>query len=73
MDPANWRKKAAWSLRDVAKLLGCSSASSVRRWEKGERDAPTSIALAYEQISGGKVRAEDLSRTRKRFLGVEAV
>jgi len=69
MDPRAWRKKKArLPLADVALLLGVSSPNTVRRYETGEREAPNSIALAYERVSAGAVSAEDLNRARSRFL-----
>jgi len=68
MDPRAWRKKAARTLTETALSLGLSSPSTVRRYETGEREAPNSIAIAYAEISGGAVSAEDLNRARQRFL-----
>lgn len=72
MDPAAWRKKAKISLRDLANRLGCAW-SSVRRYERGEHEAPNSIVLAYEKISKdekgvSQVTGADLHRVHKRFL-----
>jgi transcriptional regulator with XRE-family HTH domain len=67
MLPADWRKKAGLSLREVARRLGCSSASSVLRWETGEREAPNSVVLAYEHESGGAVSGADLNRVRSHY------
>jgi predicted transcriptional regulator len=67
MVPAIWRKRSGISLRNLALRLGCTW-SSARRYETGEREAPNSIALKYEEISGGEVTGEDLKRVRDRFL-----
>lgn len=67
MAPAVWRDKKGLSLRDVAALLG-TTANSVRRYERGIREAPTSIALKYEEITDRKVTSEDLHAARRRFL-----
>ena len=72
MEPAHWRKKAKLSLREVARKLGVASPNSVLRYESGEREAPNSIALAYERVSGGDVTGEDLNRVRKRHLRAAA-
>jgi transcriptional regulator with XRE-family HTH domain len=71
MDPAAWRKKIGWTLKKAALRLGCSSASVVFRYERGEREAPNSIALAYERESKGEVTSEDLHRVHKRWLRAE--
>lgn len=67
MTPAAWRDKKDLSLRDVAKLLGIT-ANTVRRYEMGIREVPTSVALKYEEISGRKVTSEDLHAIRQRWL-----
>lgn len=71
MDPAAWRKREKLTVRGAAKRLGIKSAMSVLRYESGEREAPNSVAIAYERESGGEVSAEDLNRVRKRFLRME--
>lgn len=68
MDPAIWRKKRGLTLKETARQIGHVSESMVFRYERGQREAPTSVSLAYERISGGAVTAADLNRTRKRFL-----
>lgn len=70
MSPAAWRKKEGLSLREVAVRLGVAW-SSLRRYENGERDAPTSLAMAYERESKGEVTSEDLHRVRRRFLAAD--
>lgn len=67
MGPAIWRDKKDLSLRDVAKQLGISP-NSVRHYEMGIREAPTSVALDYERISDRKVTSEDLHAVRQRWL-----
>jgi transcriptional regulator with XRE-family HTH domain len=69
MVPSSWRKQRELSLRAVAQLLGVESPSSVLRYERGEREAPNSIALAYERISAGAVTSEDLARAHRAFHG----
>lgn len=69
MSPVKWRKQVAKkTLSEVATSLGCSSLSSVQRYETGEREAPNSVVLAYAKISDGQVTGEDLDLVRKRFL-----
>lgn len=69
MNPRDWRqKRAKLTLGGAAKVLGCSSASCVLRYERGEREAPNSVVLAYEKLSDGDVTGADLARVRKRFL-----
>jgi len=72
MDPAAWRVKAKLTLRDVARRLGVASPMTVLRYERGEREAPNSVALRYERESGGQVTSEDLHRARQRFLRGQA-
>ena len=72
MLPADWRKKAGLSLREVARRLGCSSASSVLRWESGEREAPNSVVIAYDKISKGEVTSSDLNKARKKHLRADS-
>jgi transcriptional regulator with XRE-family HTH domain len=67
MDPADWRRQAKKTLAEVAALVGCSSLSSVQRYETGEREAPNSISLAYRRISGGAVTPEDFENARKKY------
>ncbi len=67
MDPAAWRKREGLALRDLAARFRMAW-SSVRRYERGESDAPTSVALLYVRLSKGEVTGEDLNRVRKRFL-----
>lgn len=67
MDPAGWRKKAKLSLRDLAARLGITR-MTLSRYEKGEREAPNSVVLAYARESAGAVTGEDLNRARKRYV-----
>jgi transcriptional regulator with XRE-family HTH domain len=71
MTPAAWRKREGLTLRELAARLGCTRMSAMR-YESGEREAPNSIALTYERISGGEVTAEDLNRARGRYLHSKA-
>jgi len=71
MEPAEWRKKAGLTLKQAAQRLDCSSASCVFRYERGEREAPNSVVLAYGRESDGEVTGEDLNRVPKRFLRSE--
>lgn len=73
MTPSAWREKAGLTLKQAAKRLGCSSASCVFRYERGEREAPNSVVLAYERESKDEkglpqVTGEDLNRVRQRFV-----
>lgn len=68
MSPSLWRRKRGLSLSRVAELLGCGSPSTVLRYERGVRDVPNSVSLAYSEISNGAVTASDLARVRKGFL-----
>lgn len=67
MDPAAWRKKAKLSLRELAVRLR-STRMTVSRYERGEREAPNSVALAYARESGDEVTGADLNRVRQRYL-----
>lgn len=68
MNPAVWRQKAKKTLAEVAGLVGCSSPTTVQRWERGEREVPNSVALAYASASNGEVTAEDLNKARQAYL-----
>jgi transcriptional regulator with XRE-family HTH domain len=68
MGPTAWRERENLTLKEAAKRLGVSSASCVFRYERGERETPNSVTMAYARESGGEVTAEDLHRARKRFL-----
>jgi transcriptional regulator with XRE-family HTH domain len=70
MDPAAWRKREKLTLRDLGAKLGIN-ANSVTNYETGRREAPTSVSLAYQKLSGGDVTPEDLHRARRRFLATE--
>jgi len=78
MTPAAWRAKTKKTLEEVATLLreagaeDVSSLSTVRRYERGEREAPTSVSLAYRSISSRLVTAEDVDSVRKAWLLAEA-
>lgn len=67
MDPADWRREAKLTLRHMALRLG-RAWSSVRRWERGEKEAPNAVVLEYSRASEGKVTGADFNRVRKRFL-----
>ena len=68
MFPATWRKQQQLSLRAVARMVGVVSATTVLRYERGEREAPNSVALAYEKTSRSLVTSEDLAHVRRSFL-----
>lgn len=67
MNPADWRAKKGLSLRQMAERLG-RAWSSIRRWERGEKEAPNAVVLVYAEASNGEVTGEDFQRVRKRYL-----
>lgn len=67
MAPKEWRDSEGLKLEDVAALLK-RSRMSVWNYETGRRDAPNSVARAYEKISKGKVTSEDLHAVRRGWL-----
>jgi transcriptional regulator with XRE-family HTH domain len=46
---SEWRSRMGYTVREAARLLGCST-SSIMRWEGGQR-VPLYIALACEHLS----------------------
>jgi len=78
MAPREWREGERLRLEDVAARLAphlprkTCARQSVWHYETGRRDAPTSIALAYEKISKGKVTSEDLHSVRREWLREQA-
>lgn len=68
MAPSEWRKQARLRLADLATHAGCASASSVMRYERGDREAPNSVVLAYQHLSKGLVTGEDFAAVRARYL-----
>jgi transcriptional regulator with XRE-family HTH domain len=72
MTPSAWREKAGLTLKETAKRLGVSSASCVFRYERGEREAPNSVVLAYERESrdengAPQVTGADLQRVHQKW------
>lgn len=67
MAPKEWRESEGLKLEDVAALLK-RSRMSVWHYETGRRDTPTSVAVAYEKISKGKVTPDDLHAVRRGWL-----
>lgn len=65
MGPREWRQSQKLKLEDVAALLKCCSRMSVWNYETGRRDAPNSVVVAYDKISGGKVTSDDLHAVRE--------
>lgn len=63
-----YRKRAAFSQADVARLLGVESGAEVSRHEQGRRLPTLDTALAYEIILGapvGELFAGKLERLRR--------
>jgi transcriptional regulator with XRE-family HTH domain len=67
MVPARWRHQSKLSLRELAARLGITR-MTLSRYEKGEREVPNSVVLAYARESDGQVTGEDLDRVRKRYV-----
>lgn len=51
-----FRKRAGFSQRELAFLLGCKNAAKVTRYERFVRQPTLRTALAYEAIFGAPVR-----------------
>jgi transcriptional regulator with XRE-family HTH domain len=65
MHPKRWRIKEKLSQEQLAEKLRISQVH-VSRLERGECRPSAEIALAYEQLSDGKVRLQDFPAMQKK-------
>lgn len=60
MDIAALRKDLGLSQEALAALVGLKSKGHLSQIERGEQTPSVRVALAFERVSGGRVRAADL-------------
>lgn len=65
MDLKTFRTQMGWTLDDAAQFASFSDGSTWRRYETGERYPRPDALESIVRITGGKVTADDMLRTRR--------